>query len=338
MSQWSLVLSALVHVGLLVLAAVGLPALHDPPDPFERMAPVTVTVVSERTEAKAPLPEPEPAAAEPPPVEAPPPEPLKPEEPAAAALAPEPPKPEPPPPEPPKPEHPAAAAPAPEPPKPEPPPPEPPKPEQPAVAARAPEPPPPAPLPPASDPKPPPLPPRPPPQQARAKAPPKPPDPAPRPPPLPQAAPRDPADELAALRRAARGGDLDKLRSALASRAPAAGEEAAEAVFTLSEKQRLFGQLSRCWQTIPGLAPSERHVVVLRVELGPDRRVASVKAVGGQGSRSYRAALERARRALRHPFCEQLDVPPGKMALWRSLTLEFDPRQLKDTADGFDRD
>ncbi len=320
MSHSSLLLSVLAHLGLLILAAVGLPALHEPPDPFEMAVPVTVTVVSERTEAKAPLPpaeplpqeappeppEPEPVAAEPPPVETPPvetppAEPPKPEEPVElAALAPEPPKPEPLPPEP-----------------------------EPVAAPLPPSLPEPEPEPPASDPKPPPLPQRPPQQQTRAKAPPKPPEPAPEPPPLPQAAPKDPPDELAALRKAASRNDLDKLRSALADKTPAPGEEAEEAVFTISEKHRLFRQLSRCWQTIPGLAPSERHVVVLQVELGPDRRVTSVKAVDGQSSRSYRAAQERARRALGHPFCEQLDVPPGKMALWKSLNLRFDPHRMQ---------
>jgi len=316
-SHSSLILSALAHIGLLILAAVGLPALHDPPDPFEMAVPVTVTMVSERTEAKAPLPppeplppeappEPEPVAAEPPPVETPPIEtppadPPKPEEPVeVAALAPEPPKPEPLPPEP-----------------------------EPVAAPLPPSPPEPEPEPPASDPKPAPLPQRPPQQQARAKAPPKPPEPAPDPPPLPQIAPKDPPDELAALRKAASGNDLDKLRSALANKTPVPAEEAEEAVFTVSEKHRLFRQLSRCWQTIPGLAPSERHVVVLQVELGPDRRVTSVKAVDGQSSRSYRAAQERARRALGHPFCEQLDVPQGKMALWKSLTLRFDPHRMQ---------
>ena len=100
-------------------------------------------------------------------------------------------------------------------------------------------------------------------------------------------------------------------------------------MFTISERHRLFRQLSRCWQTIPGLAPSERHIVVLQVALGPDRRVTSIKAVDGKGSRSYRAAKERAERALRHPFCEQLDVPSGKMALWKSLTLRFDPHRMQ---------
>ena len=319
MSHSSLILSALAHIGLLILAAVGLPALHDPPDPFEMAVPVTVTMVSERTEAKAPLPppeplppeappEPEPVAAEPPPVETPPIEtppadPPKPEEPVeVAALAPEPPKPEPLPPEP-----------------------------EPAAAPLPPSPPEPEPEPPASDPKPAPLPQRPPQQQARAKAPPKPPEPAPDPPPLPQIAPKDPPDELAALRKAASGNDLDKLRSALANKTPVPAEEAEEAVFTVSEKHRLFRQLSQCWQEIPGLAPSERHIVKLQVELGPDRRVTKVEAVGGKSSPSYRAALERAKRALRHPFCEQLDVPPGKLAQWKSLILNFGERKKNAT-------
>ena len=313
MTHSSLLVSALAHIGLLILAAVGLPTLHDPPDPVERPIPVTVTMVSERTEAKGPMPavepsppetppeppEPEPVAAEPPPVE-----PVPQEEPVqVAAFVPEPPKPEPPPP--PKPEATPAVAPL---------PPSPPEPEK---------------APPASDPKPPPLPQRPPQQQARAKPPPPKPEPAPEPAPLPQAAPEDPPDELAALRQAARPDELDTLRSAVSEDAPVPREEAEEPEFTVSEVHRLFRQLSRCWQTIPGLAPSERHIVVLEVGLGPDRRVKSVKAIDGKSSRSYRAAQERAERALRHPFCEQLDVPPGKMALWKSLTLRFDPPRMQ---------
>ena len=321
MTHSSLLISALAHIGVIVLAAVGLPVLHDPPDPVEVPIPVTVTMVSERTEAKAPLPpakplppeapaeppEPEPVAAEaspaePPPVETPPvePEPVEaPPEPReepvqVAALEPEPPRPEPPP----EPEPEPVAAPL---------PPDPPEPEK---------------APPASDPKPPPLPQRPPQQQARAK-------PAPKPPPVPVAAPEDPPDELAALRQAALTNDLDTLRSAVTDKTPPPREEAEEAVFTISERHRLFRQLSRCWQTIPGLAPSERHIVVLQVALGPDRRVTSIEAVDGKGGRSYQAAKERAERALRHPFCEQLDVPPGKMALWKSLTLRFDPHRMQ---------
>ena len=331
MTHSSLLISALAHIGLLILSVVGLPALHDAPDPLEVPIPVTVTMVSERTEAKGPLPpvepsppdaapepepavaepppvekpsEPEPVVAEPPPVETPPAEPVPQDEPVqVAALAPEPPKPEP--------------LPEPEP--------------APAVAPLPPSPPEPEKAPPASDPKPPPLPQRPPQQQARAKPAPKPPEPqaAPEPPPLPQAAPEDPPDELKALRQAALPNDLDTLRNAVSDDSPPAREEAEEPVFTISEKHRLFRQLSRCWQTIPGLAPAERHIVVLQVSLGSDRRVTSIKAVDGKGSRSYRAAQERAERALRHPFCEQLDVPPGKMGLWKSLTLRFDPHRMQ---------
>ncbi len=312
MTHSSLLISALAHIGLIILAAVGLPALHDPPDPVEVPIPVTVTMVSERTEAKGPLPpvepsppeapaeppEPEPVAAEPPPVEAPPPEPEPREEPVqVAALEPEPPRPEPPP-------------------EPEP---------APAVAPLPPSPPEPEKAPSAPDPKPPPLPQRPPPQQARAKPAPKPPEPQPAPPPLPQAAPQDPPDELAALRQAALSNDLDTLRSAVSDKSPPPREEAEEAVFTESHSQRLKRQLKSCWQPIRGLDPSEDYTVKLKVTLGPDRRVISTKPVDVRNSRSYQAGREWAERALRHPLCERLDVPTG----WTSLTLNFDPRQMQ---------
>ena len=324
MTHSSLLVSALAHIGLLILAAVGLPTLHDPPDPVEVPIPVTVTMVSERTEAKGPIPAVEPSPPETP-LEPPEPEPVAVEPPPEKPV--EPPEPEPvavePPPVEPPPEKPVeVAALAPEPPKPEPPP-EP----APVVAPLAPSLPEPEPAPPER--KPPPLPLRPPQQQARAKPPPPKPEPAPEPVPLPQAAPEDPPDELAALRQAARPDELDTLRSAVSQDAPVPREEAEKAEFTVSEVHRLFRQLSRCWQTIPGLAPSERHIVVLEVGLGQDRRVKSVKAIDGKSSRSYRAAQERAVRALRHPFCEQLDVPPGKMSLWKSLTLRFDPHRMQ---------
>lgn len=293
MSQLALLASVFAHIGVLILAAAGLPMLHDPPDPFEDEIRVTALLVSERTEAKAPLPpeplpvetppeppEPEPVVAEPPPVEAPPP-PEKPVE--VAAPAPEPPKPEPPPEEPAK-----VAALTPDPPKPEPPPE--PEPEPPAAAP---------------------------------EPPPKPPEPAPKPAP----APKLPPNELAALREATRADDLDTLRSALPDKAPtpAPTEVAEKAVFTQSHKARIRRQLKSCWQPVPGLDPSENYAVKLQVTLGPDRRIISIKPVGARSSRSYRAGREWAERALRHPLCEQLDVPPG----WTSLDLNFDPRKLQ---------
>ncbi len=334
--HFGLLLSTLAHASLLLLAVVGLPALHDPPDPVEMPIAVEVLIVSERTEAKAPLPPKEVSTPEPP---APVPEPVEaealPEEPVeVAALPPEPPIPEPPVPEPVEaeapPEEPVeVAALSPEPPMPEPPP-------KPEAAPTAAPPPPPEPqpeeLPAAPEHKPPPLPQRAPQQQARTRPPPppeEPPRPAPVPEPAPPAVEETPPDELAALRQAARPDELDTLRSAVSDDAQAAHEEAPEPTFTVSEIHRLFQQLSGCWQTIPGLAPSERHVVVLEVRLGPDRRIRSVEAVDAKSSHSYRAARERAERALRHPSCEQLDVPADKIRHFESLTLRFDPHELQ---------
>ncbi len=305
MSQLALLASVFAHIGVLILAATELPMLHDPPDPFEDEIRIPALLVSERTEAKAPLPpeplpvetppeppEPEPVVAEPPPVEASPP----PEKPVEVA-APEPPKPEPPPEEPVE-----VAALTPEPQKPEPPP---------------------EPEPPAAAPEPPPPPQKQPPEQTQAKPPPKPPEPAPKPAP----APKLPPNELAALREATRADDLDTLRSALPDKppTPTPAEVAEEAVFTQSHKARIRRQLKSCWQPVPGLDPSENYAVKLQVTLGPDRRIISIKPVGARSSRSYRAGREWAERALRHPLCEQLDVPPG----WTSLDLNFDPRKLQ---------
>ena len=334
--QAGLIVSALAHVGLLLLAMIGLPALHSPSEPLEMAIPVTIAMVARPVAAPAPPPEqsepPDPAPAEgappepPPPVEAPPP------------VETPPPQVETPPPEPPEPPKPAEAPPPEKPVElaalpPEPPPPETPPPAEPEPPPRA-EPPPPAEPepPPKAEPEPPPKEPEPPPLPQAAPEPPKEPEKAPEsaPPPAPPvAAPREPPDELAALRQAARADELSELRDAVTGDARDAPEETSEPAFTASEVQRLFRQLAGCWQTIPGLAISERHVVVLQVRLGPDRRVQSMRTVNAGSSPSYRAARERAERALRHPRCEQLQVPLDKFAHWQSLELRFDPRQMQ---------
>ena len=139
--------------------------------------------------------------------------------------------------------------------------------------------------------------------------------------PVPSKDRRDRA-ELAALASAARAGELDSLRGAVAD---APGTEAA---FTGSDIDRLMTQIGGCWRIIEGLRDSDRHVVTLHVELGRDRRISSIRSVDPGEGQGYRAAEERARRALRDPDCERLNVPDGKFEAWRSLELRFDPSRL----------
>ena len=177
--------------------------------------------------------------------------------------------------------------------KPEPPRPEPPPELEPAlaVAPLPPSPPEPEPEPPAPDPKPPPLPQRPPPQQARAK-------------PAPKAS-RTPAGARASPAPAGRAGrPARRTRSASPGRAferprypaklrfsqiaaPARGSRGG-GVHHILEAPAVPATLPAAGRRSTGLAPSERHIVVLQVALGPDRRVTSIKAVDGKGSRSYR--------------------------------------------------
>ena len=139
--------------------------------------------------------------------------------------------------------------------------------------------------------------------------------------PVPSKDRRDRA-ELAALASAAQASELDSLRGAVAD---APGTEAA---FTGSDIDRLMTQIGGCWRIIEGLRDSDRHVVTLHVELGRDRRISRVRSVDPGEGQGYRAAEERARRALRDPDCERLNVPDGKFEAWRSLELRFDPSRL----------
>ena len=333
-------ISGTLHLAAICAAALGLP-LFDPPQPAEEQVMLVdmVTIADETTSQpqapvpaeKAPLPEP-PKAAEalppkPPPKPAPAPEPVAREaEPPAPKsrelVAPPAPDPEPieakAPPEPaPKPPEPA---PAPEVAKPKPPEPAPKKPEEKVqVAAKPPEP------------------------KPVAKAEPKPPSPfaaAPQPRAKPQhkPEPKRPSFDLnriAALldksqkQPAAQGQDTQNQPAAQAKPVPRA--RLTDQPLTMSEIDAIRYQIEQCWSVPAGARDAEDLIVRIRVFLNPDGTLSRPPEIVDQahgGSDSfYRTAAESARRAVLQ--CAPLKhLPTDKYALWRELTLTFNPRQM----------
>jgi len=307
-------LSVVLHVAVLLLAVVGLPMFAPTPPENTRLVPVDIVRITDITTP------PPPARPEPPKPEPPKPEPPKPAPPKVEAPKPVP-KPEPPKPEPvkapePKPVPPArpkpveVKAPTPE-----------PKPEPPKVAS--------VPTPePAPKPKPRP---EPPPAQAR---------PAPEPkkePPKPE--PK--RDEFAALadsllkdRRqpapapAAPRDELAAIRSAL-EQSPNQGA-VTDQPLSISEQDALRRQLEGCWNIPAGARDAGDLVVLIRVRLGPGGQVLEKSPVvdGGRMARDgfYRAAVESALRAV--DICNPLRLPPEKHALWKDMTLTFNPKDM----------
>lgn len=89
-------------------------------------------------------------------------------------------------------------------------------------------------------------------------------------------------------------------------------------------------QFASCWNLQAGARFAEDIVVTLKLIVNPDRTIRSARVADqwryNQDS-FYRAAADSALRALNHPNCEVLDLPPDKYELWKDLTFNFDPSQ-----------
>lgn len=90
-------------------------------------------------------------------------------------------------------------------------------------------------------------------------------------------------------------------------------------------------QIEQCWVVPAGAREAENLVVQLRVEMNPDGtvRTAEIQDRARMASDSfYRAAAESARRAVLNPRCSPLRLPPEKYNAWKTLVLNFDPKEM----------
>ena len=98
-----------------------------------------------------------------------------------------------------------------------------------------------------------------------------------------------------------------------------------DANLSISEIDALRRQIVGCW-SLPGIDGIEGMVVRLRIQVRPDRMVYGV-TIEDQARLSrdpkFRAVAESARRAVEG--CGQLNLPPGKYALWRDIVMNFYP-------------
>lgn len=103
------------------------------------------------------------------------------------------------------------------------------------------------------------------------------------------------------------------------------------ASLSLSEQDALRSQLAKCWNILPGARDAEDLVVAVALNMNPDATVRSAEIVDkGRYTRDsfFRAAADSALRAVRHPFCTPLRLPLDKYSQWRNITINFDPREL----------
>jgi hypothetical protein len=320
-----IVLSATLHVGMLVLIVLGLPNLFHHPPPQEQPIAVELVTIAPETKATHPNPfrpkpeaKPEPPLAAPAPKPEPKPEPPQPvPEPPAAASAP------PPPPAPPEPVKPEVKAPP-------PPPPPPPKP----VEAQAPPPPPPRP----PEPKP-----KPEPQRVQH---------APRPETVkadpkafdkllqnledkhPQPAAFDNLLKNLTRQQVAEADEAPPAPHRMAATAPPSSQPKAPlgSQLTASDIDLVREQLRPCFNPPFGAKEKPDLVADIRVVMNPDGTVQQAR-VADQGQYAsdqiYRAVADSGIRALKNPRCSPLRLPPDRYEVWQSFVFGFSTKDMQ---------
>ncbi len=100
---------------------------------------------------------------------------------------------------------------------------------------------------------------------------------------------------------------------------------------SISEQQALQRQLAGCWNILPGAREAEGLFVDVYMVMNPDRTVQQARIIDQSRYNTdsfFRAAADSALRALRHPSCSPLQLPPYKYEQWKTMTVRFDPKMM----------
>lgn len=103
------------------------------------------------------------------------------------------------------------------------------------------------------------------------------------------------------------------------------------AALSMSEMDALRSQLAQCWNIMPGAREADDLVVEIQVSISPDRVLTQANVVDQLRYSSdsfFRAAADAALRALRSPACTPLNLPEDKYDQWKSMTIQFDPKNM----------
>jgi len=100
---------------------------------------------------------------------------------------------------------------------------------------------------------------------------------------------------------------------------------------TVSEKDALRRQIEKCWNVPIGARNPEELVVEIRIRVNRDRTVRDALIVDTSrmaGDTFYRSMAESARRAVKNHKCSPLELPPGKYNEWKDITMTFNPSTM----------
>lgn len=114
--------------------------------------------------------------------------------------------------------------------------------------------------------------------------------------------------------------------------APTEGQNAPlGAKMTISEEDALRQQLERCWNVPMGAKDAENLNVEIFMTINPDRTLREARVVDTSRYNSdsfFRAAADSALRAVRNPLCSPFALPADKYDVWKTTTVNFNPREM----------
>lgn len=90
-------------------------------------------------------------------------------------------------------------------------------------------------------------------------------------------------------------------------------------------------QFAYCWNLSAGAKYAEDIVIQIRLLINPDRTVKDVRIVDQlrySADSYFRAAADNVIRAVRHPSCQILDLPPDRFEFWKDSVFNFNPSQM----------
>jgi outer membrane biosynthesis protein TonB len=101
---------------------------------------------------------------------------------------------------------------------------------------------------------------------------------------------------------------------------------------SLSEKDAIKSQISKCWLVPAGAKDAQNLIIALHVSYEKDGSLINVTLADASKSRYdsdafFRAAADSAMRAVR--MCTPLhDLPPEKYETWHDMDMTFDPKEM----------
>lgn len=128
------------------------------------------------------------------------------------------------------------------------------------------------------------------------------------------------------VRKAVKQKDGDKNDNEISHKGPALSDR-----LTISQEDSLRRQISSCWNMPIGAQHAENLIVEVLIEVNQDRTVREAEVVDQMRMSTdsyFRAAAEAALRALRHPRCTPLELPPDQYEQWKTIRFNFDPRDM----------